>query len=110
MDYRDFKLFNSRGCLLLLHRGNFDSKELYVYEMSNGCSEWSMKYIVNLDDITAPLPERWSIKSNVHYIVLGEREDDSFIVMKLPEQVVQYKIVSKTLHTLVNSGNSGSRS
>lgn len=110
MDYRDYKLFESRGCLLLLFTGSFYSKEFYVYEMRNGCSEWSVKYIVNLDDITVPLPERWSIRSNVHCIVLGEREDDSFIVMKLSEKVVQCKIVSKTRRTLVNSGNSGSQS
>ncbi|GKC88595.1 hypothetical protein Tco_1149244 [Tanacetum coccineum] len=112
MDYRDYKLFNSRGCLLLLCRGKFECSErvynpsikLYVYEMRSECSEWSVKYIVNLDVITVPLPKRWSVSSNVGCIFLGEREADSFIVIKLSEKVVQYKIVSKTLRTLANFG------
>ncbi|GJX65499.1 probable amidase [Tanacetum coccineum] len=109
MDYRDYKLFNSRGCFLLLCRGKFECSErvynpsikLYVYEMRSECSEWSVKYIVNL---AVPLPKRWSVSSNVGCIFLGEREADSFIVIKLSEKVVQYKIVSKTLRTLANFG------
>ncbi|GKD30921.1 F-box protein-like protein isoform X1 [Tanacetum coccineum] len=102
MGYRDYKLFNSRGCLLLFCRVYNPSIKLYVYEMRSECSEWSVKYIVNLDVITVPLPKRWSVSSNVGCIFLGEREADSFIVIKLSDKVVQYKIMSKTLRTLVN--------
>ncbi|GKB78483.1 hypothetical protein Tco_0945378 [Tanacetum coccineum] len=33
-----------------------------------------------------PLPEDWSIRSNVWSIVLGEREQDLFLVIKLSEK------------------------
>ncbi|GJV23128.1 hypothetical protein Tco_1375823 [Tanacetum coccineum] len=78
--FHECKMFASCGCLLLVGKNDFDSRELYIYEMKNRSSEWSVKYIVNLDDITSPLPFR-SISSNVGCIVLGEREDDSFMVM-----------------------------
>nr|GEY18389.1 hypothetical protein [Tanacetum cinerariifolium] len=32
--------------------------------------------------------------------VLGEREEDSFMVIKSYEKVLQYKIVLETVHTL----------
>ncbi|GJX83443.1 hypothetical protein Tco_0332924 [Tanacetum coccineum] len=60
IDGKSSKLFESRGCLLLL--------------------EWSVKYTVNLDDIMMPLPKAWRIRPCVWSIVLGEREEDSFMI------------------------------
>ncbi|GJS31356.1 SGNH hydrolase-type esterase domain-containing protein [Tanacetum coccineum] len=95
-----FKLFESRGCLLLLGKDYAHSKQLNIYEMRNGNSEWSVKYIVNLDDIMMPFPNFWMISKCVWCTVLGEREEDSFMIIDLLTKVVQYNLVSKTVRTL----------
>ncbi|GKF81374.1 hypothetical protein Tco_0239976, partial [Tanacetum coccineum] len=56
-------------------------------------------------DFMTPLPEGWSIRSNVWSIVLGEKEQDSFLVIKLSGKVVQYNIISKTLHEICDCGS-----
>ena len=96
----DEKFFESRGCLLLVCKDCPDSRQLNIFEMRNGYSEWSLKYLVNLDDIMMPLPQNWRIHSSVWCIVSGEREEDSFMVIESNEKVLQYKIVLKTIHTL----------
>ena len=96
----DEKFFESRGCLLLVCKDCPDSHQLNIFEMRNGYSEWSLKYLVNLDDIMMPFPQNWMTHSSVWCIVLGEREEDSFMVIESNEKVLQYKIVLKTIHTL----------
>ncbi|GJS25576.1 hypothetical protein Tco_0454208 [Tanacetum coccineum] len=91
------KLFESRGCLVLVRRDYIGSSEFTIYEIMKGCSVWSIKYIVDTDDFMTPLLEGWSIRSIVWSLVLGEREDDSFLVMNLSGKVVQYSLISKTL-------------
>ncbi|GJV28892.1 zinc finger, CCHC-type containing protein [Tanacetum coccineum] len=56
-----------------------------------------IKYIVDTDEFMTPLHEEWSIRSIVWSIVLGEREEDSFLVINLSRKVVQYNLISKTL-------------
>ncbi|GJU13268.1 F-box protein-like protein [Tanacetum coccineum] len=75
-----YSLFESRGCLLLVDKHNHPSKCFTIFEKGNGYSEWSVKYIVNLDDIIA---KRLSIRERIYCIVLGEREEDSFLVWRL---------------------------
>ncbi|GKA51862.1 receptor-like protein 7, partial [Tanacetum coccineum] len=53
-------LFESRGCLLLVGKDNACSRHFTIYEKGNVYSEWSVKYIVNLDDIIKPLPKMWN--------------------------------------------------
>nr|GEZ12770.1 hypothetical protein [Tanacetum cinerariifolium] len=91
----DRKLFESCGCLLLLGKDYAHTRKFTIYEMRNGYLEWSLKYIVNIDDIPTCV-------SNivVWCIVLGEREEDSFMVITLPGKIVQYRILLKTLNTL----------
>ncbi|GJY35390.1 AT-hook motif nuclear-localized protein 28-like protein [Tanacetum coccineum] len=96
-------LFESRGCLLLVAKESDCSRHFTIYEKGNVCSEWSVKYIVNLDDIIKP-PKSWYIYRTLYCIVLEEREEDSFLVMKLDKKVVQYKIMSKTLSTISELG------
>ncbi|GJU15744.1 hypothetical protein Tco_1143710 [Tanacetum coccineum] len=57
-------------------------------------------YRVHTNYFMTPLPEGWSIWSNVWRIVLGEREQDSFLVIKLSRKVIQYNLISKTLHEI----------
>ncbi|GKB96782.1 ribonuclease H-like domain-containing protein, partial [Tanacetum coccineum] len=99
------KLFESRGCLVLVRRDYIGSSEFTIYEMTKGCYMWSIKYIVDIDDFMTPLPEGWSIRYIVWSLVLGEREVDSFFVMNLSGKVVQYNLISKTLREIYDMGS-----
>nr|GEZ38320.1 hypothetical protein [Tanacetum cinerariifolium] len=90
------KLFKSHGCLVLVHRDYIGSSKFTIYEMTKGCSVWSIKYIVDTNDLMTPLPEEWSVRYIVWSLVLGEREEDSFWVMNLSGKVLQYNLISKT--------------
>ncbi|GKC05096.1 hypothetical protein Tco_0996706 [Tanacetum coccineum] len=63
--------------------------EFTIYEMMKGCSVWSVRYRVDTDDFMTPLPEGWLIQSTVWSIVLGEREEDSFLVINLSGKNVE---------------------
>ncbi|GJU46395.1 ribonuclease H-like domain, reverse transcriptase, RNA-dependent DNA polymerase [Tanacetum coccineum] len=99
----DRKLFECRGCLLLLGVDYANSQQFNVYEMNNVSSEWPVKYNLNLDDSIISWPK--TINGNVWCIVLGEREEDASIVMNLDKKVVEYKIMSKNLHELYDIGS-----
>ncbi|GJT82691.1 hypothetical protein Tco_1057033 [Tanacetum coccineum] len=60
---------------------------------------------VDTDDFMTPLPEGWSIRSTVWSIVLEEKEDESFLVINLSEKVVQYNLISKTIHEIYDCGS-----
>ncbi|GKD82977.1 hypothetical protein Tco_1349816, partial [Tanacetum coccineum] len=94
------KLFDSRGCLLLVHRDDFGSSEFSIYEMMKRSSVWSVRYHVDTDDFMTPLHEGWSIWSTVWSIVLGEREEDSFLVINLSGKVIEYNLISKNLREM----------
>nr|GEX47405.1 hypothetical protein [Tanacetum cinerariifolium] len=96
------KLFEWRESLFLICLDDFGSREFTIYEMTTGCSVWMVRYRVHTDDFMTPLPEGWSIRSNVWSIVLREREQDLFLVIKLFGKVVQYNLISKTLHEIYN--------
>ncbi|GJX54039.1 hypothetical protein Tco_0282408 [Tanacetum coccineum] len=68
------KLFEWRGSLFLVCLDDFGSSDFTIYEMMIGCSVWIVRHRVHTDDFMTPLPEGWSIRSNVWSIVLGERE------------------------------------
>ncbi|GJR26995.1 hypothetical protein Tco_1103227 [Tanacetum coccineum] len=91
------KLFESRGCLVLVRKDYIGSSEFTIFKMTKGCSVWSIKYIVDTDDFMTPLPEGWSIRYIVWSLVVGEREEDSILVMNLSGKVVQYNLISKTV-------------
>ncbi|GJW49907.1 hypothetical protein Tco_0091258 [Tanacetum coccineum] len=88
--------------MLLDHRDYIGSSEFTTYE--KGCFVWSIKYLVDTDDFMSPLPEGWSIRSIVWSIVLGEREEDSFVLINLSRKVVEYNLISKTLCEIYDMG------
>ncbi|GJY59678.1 hypothetical protein Tco_0459570 [Tanacetum coccineum] len=59
---------------------------------------------IALNDFMSPLPEGWSIRSIVWSIVLGEREEDSFVLINLSRKVVEYNLISKTLCEIYDMG------
>nr|GFA28173.1 hypothetical protein [Tanacetum cinerariifolium] len=73
--------------------------------MTIGCSVWMVRYRVHTDEFMTPIPEGWPIRSNVWSIVLGEWEQDLFLMIKLPRKVVQYNLISKTLHEIYDYGS-----
>ncbi|GJY60881.1 retrovirus-related pol polyprotein from transposon TNT 1-94 [Tanacetum coccineum] len=99
------KLFDSCGCLLRVRRDDFRSSEFIIYEMIKGSSVWSVRYHVDTDDFITPLPEGWSIRSTVWSIILGEMEDDSFLVISLSGKVVEYNVISKNMRDMYGMGS-----
>ncbi|GKB38521.1 hypothetical protein Tco_0883463 [Tanacetum coccineum] len=99
------KLFEWRGSLFLVYLDDFGSSEFTIYEMMIGCSVWTVRYRVHTDDFMTPLPEGWSIRSNVWSIVLGGREQDLFLVIKLSGKVVQYNLILKTFNEICDCGS-----
>ncbi|GJR50816.1 hypothetical protein Tco_1401337 [Tanacetum coccineum] len=99
------RLFESRGCLLLVSRDDIDSKEFTIYEMVKGCPVWRVRYVVNTDEFMTSLPDRWSICSTVWSIGLGEREDDSFLVINISGKLIKYNIISKTISQIFDIGS-----
>ncbi|GJZ99846.1 hypothetical protein Tco_0672397 [Tanacetum coccineum] len=73
--------------------------------MMKVCSVWSVRYFVNTDDFMNPLPEGWSIWYIVWSVVLGEREEDSCLVINLSGKVVEYNLISKTLQEIYDIGS-----
>ncbi|GJU61761.1 transcription factor bHLH14 [Tanacetum coccineum] len=95
VDYADDDL-NFYGCAGL--RLAFDPTKSPYYKVS-------IKYIFDIDDFMSPLLEGWSIRSIIWSIVLGEREEDSFLVINLSGNVVEYNLISKTLREIYDMGS-----
>nr|GEV57519.1 hypothetical protein [Tanacetum cinerariifolium] len=88
-----------------LGRDCIDARKFIIYEIRKECSMWSSEYIVNIDDFMNPLLEGWSIRSIVWSIVLGEGEEDYFLIINLSAKVVQYNLISKTLREIYDMGS-----
>nr|GFC92282.1 hypothetical protein [Tanacetum cinerariifolium] len=61
--------------------------------------------VVNADKFMTPLPDRWSIWSTAWSIGLGEKEDDSFLVINISGKVVKYNIISNTINQFFDIGS-----
>ncbi|GJZ56103.1 granule-bound starch synthase [Tanacetum coccineum] len=106
--HRDRKLFKSHVSLLLLCKDYDCSRHLKIYEMKNEYSVWSVKYSVNLDDMMRPyptwrMPTKWCCRDMLS-IVLGERDEDSFMVIELSGNILQYKFGLETVSGLFYLG------
>nr|GEY81956.1 hypothetical protein [Tanacetum cinerariifolium] len=103
--YLQRRLFESRECLLLVSRDDIDSKEFTIYVMVKGYPVWTVRYVVSTDEFMTPLLDRWSICSAVWSIGLGEREDDSFLVINISGKIIKYNIISKTISQIFDIGS-----
>nr|GEX70890.1 hypothetical protein [Tanacetum cinerariifolium] len=99
------KIFKSCGCLLLVCRDDIGSTEFTIYEMMKGSSLWSVRYLVNIEQLMNPLPEGWSIQISVRTICLGEGEEDAFVVINLSGKVLKYNLISKTNTKIFDIGS-----
>nr|GEU58079.1 hypothetical protein [Tanacetum cinerariifolium] len=81
------------------------SREFTIYKMMKGCSVWSVRYLVNTEELMNSLPEVWSIRSTVCSIGLGEKEEDTFLMINLSGKVVKYNLISKTVNEIFDIGS-----
>nr|GEW64404.1 hypothetical protein [Tanacetum cinerariifolium] len=99
------KIFESCGCLLLVCRDDIGSKDFTIYEIMKGSFVWSVRYLVNIEQLMHLLLEGWSIRTSVWSICLGEGEDDAFVVINISENVVKYNQIPKTTTEIFDIGS-----
>ncbi|GKC29596.1 hypothetical protein Tco_1036890 [Tanacetum coccineum] len=63
------------------------------------------KFTLQRQAIRACVGSGWSIQYIVWSLVVGEREEDSFLVMNLFGKVVQYNLISKTVSEIYDMGS-----
>ena len=81
---------------------------LNVYEMERDCSGWFVKYTVDLSELSAVFPEMILSSEpdaepspdeyhfSVFCVVRGEVEEDSYLVVNIPEKILRYNFKSRT--------------
>ncbi|GJX21255.1 hypothetical protein Tco_0223932 [Tanacetum coccineum] len=99
------KFFESCGCMLLVCRDDIGSTEFTIYEMMKGSFVWSVRYLVNTEQLMNPLPEGWSIRTSIWSIYFREGEEDAFVVINLSGNVVKYNLISKTNNEIFDIGS-----
>nr|GEZ87864.1 hypothetical protein [Tanacetum cinerariifolium] len=99
------KIFKSCGCLLLVCRDDIGSNDFTIYEIMKGSSVWSIRYLVNIEQLMHPLTEGWSIRTIVWSICFGEGEEDAFVVINISEKVLKYHLISKTTTEIFDIGS-----
>ncbi|GKC67716.1 hypothetical protein Tco_1100314 [Tanacetum coccineum] len=77
-------------------RDDIGSTEFSIYEMMKGSFVWSVKCLVNIEQLMNLLLEGWSNRTSVWSICLGEGEENAFVVINLSGKVVRYNLISRT--------------
>ncbi|XP_071712694.1 F-box protein At5g07610-like [Rutidosis leptorrhynchoides] len=106
----EFLAESSDGMLLVVRCCRF--RRLNVYEIKKDYSDWSIKYHVDLEEVIRVYPSmmtRLGLHFVVQCLVLGVREEDSFIVLELPGKLIQYKFVLNTISQLYDFSNESRR-
>ncbi|WOG99165.1 hypothetical protein DCAR_0518513 [Daucus carota subsp. sativus] len=81
---------------------------LGVYELKSDCSEWFIKYLVDLAPISKAFPEMTKHKAcyfrgftfafDVLALIRRENfQEDSFLVLEIPGKVIRYNLVDASL-------------
>ncbi|GJV12437.1 hypothetical protein Tco_1353978 [Tanacetum coccineum] len=83
--------------------GSLDSR-LYLRKYTMDKSFGSAKEGDNVR-ILQSCNEGWSTRSTVWSIGLGEREDDSFLVINFFGKIVNYNLISKTINEIFDIGS-----
>ncbi|GJZ28479.1 F-box protein-like protein [Tanacetum coccineum] len=97
----------SRGHLHMVLTAHDESYlHLIVYEMSSDHSGWFIKYQVDLDELPNVYPEMirsYLDPSSCHYyefevldFVRGEKEEDTFMVVRIPGKIIRYNVFDKS--------------
>ncbi|GKC12203.1 hypothetical protein Tco_1008985 [Tanacetum coccineum] len=97
--------FELCGCLLLVCRDDIGSNDFTIYEIMKGSFVWSVRYLVNIEQLMHPLFEGWSIRTSVWSICLGEGEEDALVIINISGKVVKYNLISKTTIEIFDIGS-----
>ncbi|XP_076941738.1 F-box protein At5g07610-like [Bidens hawaiensis] len=106
----------SRGHLHLVETANNDNRlHLNVYEMLNDHSGWFVKFQVELDELPGAFPEMihsYQHPSSPHYyefdvfdVVRGEKDEDTFMVVRIPGKLIRYNVHDKSFKQIFNLTN-----
>nr|GMC59011.1 DnaJ protein homolog [Ipomoea batatas] len=81
-----------------------------VYEMKGDCSEWFVKYKVDVGQVSVAFPgmirenvspEDWGYYAfAILSLVRGKREDDCFLVLEIPGKAIRYNLVDGSIDML----------
>ncbi|KAL9409365.1 hypothetical protein AB3S75_047706 [Citrus x aurantiifolia] len=103
-----------------LHLTDFyGASPFIVYEMRTDYSGWFVKYHVDLGGVTAAFPEMIRTYRDpqdldyYEYSILGvvreENDDDSYMLLHLPNKVVHYDLKDNTLKEVLDVASNGSQ-
>nr|XP_043618207.1 F-box protein At5g07610-like [Erigeron canadensis] len=106
----------SRGHLHLVEKPHHENRlQLNVYEMLNDHSGWFVKYQVDLAELPGTYPgmaHSYLHPSSPHYyefdildVVRGEKEEDTFMVVRVPEKIIRYNIMDKNFKQIFDATN-----
>ncbi|KAF5761743.1 hypothetical protein HanXRQr2_Chr16g0768581 [Helianthus annuus] len=95
----------SRGHLHLII---YDYNRLHhnVYEMLSDHSGWFVKYRVDLGGLLYAFPEMayWcQNKFNVSDVIRGEKEEDTFLLLRIPGKMITFNVGDKSFKHIFNS-------
>ncbi|KAK9051325.1 hypothetical protein SSX86_027952 [Deinandra increscens subsp. villosa] len=103
----------SRGHLHLVETANHENRlHLNVYEMSIDHSGWFVKYQVELDELPGAFPKMMNsylppsspyyYEFDVFDVVRGEKEEDTFMVVRIPGKIIRYNVYDKSFKEVSN--------
>ncbi|GJU18675.1 F-box protein-like protein [Tanacetum coccineum] len=92
-------LVESRDRLMFMGISSAVDMKFNVYEIDKDYSGWTLKYRVDLNQVMVGFLD--PLQSFViHCLVLGEKEEDAFIVLEVPGKAIKLNIASDTFQEL----------
>ncbi|KAD5961477.1 hypothetical protein E3N88_12950 [Mikania micrantha] len=105
-----YPLVQSHDCLLFIDVYPPSIMKLDIHEMNRDYSGWSVKYHVDLNQVTRFIEQseitlaidliRRRESFVIHCLVVGEREEDSFLLLEIPGKAIRYNIALKTFQVI----------
>ncbi|KAD4982816.1 hypothetical protein E3N88_19487 [Mikania micrantha] len=106
----------SRGHLHLVDTAQHENRlHLNVYEMLMDHSGWFVKYEVRLDELPGAFPEMihnhhhpsspFYYEFHVFDVVRCEKEEDTFMVIRIPGKIIRYNVHDKSFKEMSNLTN-----
>lgn len=109
---RMFEYFGeTEGRLHLIETYKNTGTTLYVYEMDRDYRGWIAKFCVDLGEVSIAFPDMFqgdleltqllnSYVFHITYVVQGENDEDSYMVLRIPKKVIQYYFKNKAAKKL----------
>nr|GEV20514.1 reverse transcriptase domain-containing protein [Tanacetum cinerariifolium] len=103
--FEEKRMFLSKRNNVSSKKKNVSSKRKNVFVEEKRMLSSKRKNILSKRKMFSSKRKGWSIRCIVWSLVVGEREDDSFLVMNLSGKVVQYNLISKTVSKIYDMGS-----